>query len=185
VPKWVLALVVGSTVVIAIVVGVLWYVIGGWPRDHDRYGKVAIPGRQTLELPKGEVRLSFEGRATGGGSTRSLEDPPEGLNVRVRPLGGERRLEVESVSRSLYSVLSGDRGHEPYGKVEVPAAGRYRVQTGARGAGSGAITAGPPLWNPAGSRVAGAVLAFIATLVALSLLELPLLFAVGRRSQHA
>ena len=181
-PGWVVALVVGSTVVIAIVLGVLWYVIGGWPRDHDRYGEVAIPGQRTVELPKGEVRLSFEGQVTGGGEARTLEDPPEGLRVRLsRPRG--RPLEVESVSRSLYGILSGDRGHEPFGKVEVPERGRYRVATSARGATpSGRITAGPKLWNPLGSRVAGAFGIFFAALVALMLLELPLLIGIGRRT---
>ena len=180
-PGWVIAAVVGSTIVTAIVLGVLWYVIGGWPRDHDRYGEVAIPGQRTLELPKGEVRLSFEGQVTGGGEARTLEDPPEGLEVRLRRRGGPR-LKVESVSRSLYGILSGDRGHEPFGKVEVPERGRYRVRTGARGSSPGGrITAGPELWNPLGSRVIGAIAIGLAALLVLALFELPLL-AIRRSS---
>lgn len=181
-PRWVLIAAFGSTVVIAIVLGVLWFVIGGWPRDHDRYGEVEIPGKKTLQLPEGEVRLSFEGQAVGGGSNRSLEDPPEGLKVRVTPSEG-RRLKIESVSRSLYTVLSGDSGHEPYGKVEVPRRGSYRIVTSAAGgAGSGRIAAGPPLWNPLGSRAVGAVAIFLASLLALLLLEAPLLLMARRRT---
>jgi hypothetical protein len=178
----VLTAVIGSTVVIAIVLGVLWYIIGGWPRDHDRYGRVAIPGQRTLELPKGEVRLSFEGQASGGGQTRTLEDPPEGLRVRVSSRHGRRQLKVEGVSGSLYGVLSGDRGHEPFERVDIPARGRYRVQTTARGAtATGSITAGPPLWNPLDSQVAGTVAIFVAALLVLLLFELPLVLAAGRK----
>ena len=37
-PRWVLIAGFGSTVVISIVLGVLWFVIGGWSRGHYRYG---------------------------------------------------------------------------------------------------------------------------------------------------
>lgn len=181
-PRWVVPVVVGSTVVLAIVLAVLWYVIGGWPRDYDRYGALAIPGQRTFGLPRGEVRLSFEGQASGGGQTRTLQDPPEGLEVGVSSPGG-RPLEVKSVSGSLYSVLSGDRGHEPYGKVDIPERGTYRLRTSAREVSPGGrITAGPPLWNPLGSPVVGALAVFVAAVLVLSLLELPLLLAAGRRS---
>src|SRR5215216_4937264 len=105
-------------------------------RPHDRYGKVQIPGRRTRELPKGEVRLSFQGQASGGGQTRTLEDPPPGLRVRLTSRGGGQR-KVEDVPSSLYGVLSGDRGHEPYGKVDVPERGAYRLRTSAKEASAG------------------------------------------------
>jgi hypothetical protein len=180
VPRWVLIASIASTVVIAVVVGVVWYVIGGWPRDHDRYGSVPIPGAQTLALPEGEVRLSFEGQVSEGGPTRTLQDPPEGLEVRVGRRGGDA-LEVESVSSALYTVASGDTGHEPYGKVQVPEAGRYRVRATAAG-GGGQITAGPELWNPLGSRVAGAVGIALAAALVLLFLELPLLLMARGRA---
>ena len=172
-----------STVAIAVVVGVLWYVIGGWPRDHDRYGRVQIPGKKTLALPKGEVRFSFEGTVTGGGQSRTLEDPPEGLKVRVRTRSG-RRLKVEKVSSSLYGITSGDRGHEPLAKTDIPERGRYRVRTTAKGgSGGGLVTAGPPLWNPLDSRLVGAVAIFLAALlVLLFLFELPILLMARTRS---
>ena len=184
-PRWVLTLILGSTIVIALVLGVLWYAIGGWPRDHDRYGRLTIPAREALALPSGEVRLSFEGRVSGGGQTRTLEDPPEGLRVRVSR--GGRELGVESVPSFLYSIASGDRGREPYGKVEVPKAGRWRVQTSARGASPGGrITVGPELWNPFGSRAIGAVAIAVAAFLALFLLfELPLMLVLRRRSGRA
>ena len=75
-PRWVAPVVIATTVIVAVVVGVLWYVIGGWPRDHDRYGVVPIPGQRVLELPEGEVRLAFEGNVTtGAGTARSRTRP--------------------------------------------------------------------------------------------------------------
>ena len=183
-PRWAIIVTFASTVLIALVLGVLWYVIGGWPRDHARYGKVEIPGKETLRLPDGEVRLSFEGQVSGGGETRTLEDPPPGLRVSIRS-GSGRRLAIESVSSSLYSIASGDSGHEPYGKVDVPEQGRYEVKTAAAGGtGSGRITFGPPLWNPGDSRVLGALGVFFAALIVLLLLEAPLLL-IGRTRRQS
>ena len=181
-PRWVTLLTLTGTVLTAVVVGVLWYLIGGWPQDHDRYGKVEIPGQKTLTLPKGEVRFSFEGTVSGGGQTRTLEDPPEGLEVRVRPRRG-RRLKVEEVSSSLDANNVGDRGREPLAKVETPERGRYRIRTVAEGASPGGlVTAGPELWNPLGSRVLGALGIFLASLIVLFLLfELPILFFARSR----
>jgi len=176
----VLILALASSVVAAVVVGVLWYVIGGWPQDHDRYGRVPIPGKRTVGLPKGEVRLSFEGQVTGGGQSRTLEDPPEGLKVRVRSRDG-RRLKVEEVSGSLFVINIGDRGREPLAKVETPKRGRYRVRASAGGASPGGlVTAGPEFWNPLGSKAVGAVVAFLAALIVLLIFEAPLVL-LGRR----
>ena len=181
-PRWVAPLVIVTTVVVAIAVGLLWYVIGGWPRDHDRYGTVPIPGQRTLELPQGEVRLDFEGEVSGGTQTRTLEDPPPGLRVRVRARNG-RELDVDEVSSSLYGVFSGGRGHEPFGKVDVPERGRYGVRTTAEEASAGGeITAGPELWNPLGSRALGAVLAGFAVLLVLLVFDLPFIIMAGRRA---
>ena len=184
-PRWVLPVVGIATAVVAIGLAVLWYVIGGWPRDHDRYGKVPIPGQRTLDLPHGEVRLSFEGQTRGSGEHRTLEDPPEGLKVQVSSRGG-RDLEVDDVPGSLYGILSGDRGHEPFGKVDVPEQGHYRVRTIARGVSPGGeITAGPELWNPLGSRLVGALAVGVAALLVLLTLDLPFLLLAGGRSAKA
>jgi hypothetical protein len=173
--------VIVTTVVVAIALAVVWYVIGGWPREHDRYGTVPIPGQRTLALPEGEVRLDFEGEVSGGGNTRTLEDPPDDLLVRVDSRGG-RRVKVEDVPGSLYGIFTGSRGHEPFAKVEIPEPGRYtvRASTGT-GTPSGEITAGPELWNPAGSRLLGSLAVFVAALLVLLVLDLPFIALAGRR----
>ena len=85
------------------------------------------------------------------------------------------------MSGSLYGVFVGGRGHEPFGKVEVPEAGRYRVRAISETASpSGEITAGPELWNPGGSRVLGAVAVFFAALIVLLFLDLPFIVLAGR-----
>ena len=181
-PRWVAPVVVVTTAAVAIALAVVWYVMGGWPHDHGRYGKVAIPGRETLELPKGEIRLDFEGEVSGGGESRTLQDPPPGLRVRVSPRGGNE-LSVERVSSSLYGIFSGSRGHEPYGKVQVPERGRYDVRTTAdTSSPGGRITAGPKLWNPLGSRLLGAIAVGVAGLLVLLVLDLPLVVLSRRGS---
>jgi hypothetical protein len=135
------------------------------------------------------VRINFENEATGSGDTRSIEDRPEGLAVRVVPAAGGRELAVKEVPQWLFVSLSGARGHEPFGKVEVPSAGRYRVQASAddargldsqavsrfaQGPGSGPeVTLGQRPWSPLDSVLLGAILAGLAVFLAVLLLTLP------------
>ena len=169
-PRWVAPVVIATTVIVAVVVGVLWYVIGGWPRDHDRYGVVPIPGQRVLELPEGESPAGVRGECqTGAGTARSRTCPT--ISACGSPAAAGE-LRVDDVSGSLYGVFVGGRGREPFGKVEVPK--RHRVRAISETASpSGEITAGPELWNPGGSRVLGAVAVFFAALIVLLFLDLP------------
>jgi hypothetical protein len=179
----------GLGLLIAVGIGIAWYLLGGFPRDHDTYGSVSVPGQQVLQLPEGDVRINLENDTTGSGDTRSIEDRPEGLAVRVVPAADGRELAVKEVPQWLFVSLSGARGHEPIGKVEVPSAGRYRVQASAddaRGFDSGAVSrfaqgpgSGPEVtlgqrpWSPLDSVLLGAILAGLAVLLAVLLLTLP------------
>jgi hypothetical protein len=180
---------VGLGLLVAVGIGVAWYLLGGFPRDHDAYGSVSVPGQQVLQLPAGDVRVNFESDATGSDDPRSIEDRPEGLAVRVLRVVGGEELAVKDVPQWLFVSLSGDRGHEPFGKVEVPSAGRYRVQVSAddaRGFDSAAVSrfvdrsgAGPEItlglrpWSPLDSVLLGAILAGLAVFLAVVLLTLP------------
>jgi hypothetical protein len=180
---------IGLGLLVAVGLAITWYILGGFPRDHDKYGRVSVPGQQVLQLPAGEVRINFENDTTGGGDTKSIQDQPPGLAVRVSPAAGGKEIAVEDVPSWLFSSIRNDRGHEPFAKVEIPAAGGYQVQAtdeqaggfdsaaarrSAPGTGSGPeITLGQRPWSPLDSDLLGAILAGLVVLMAVFLLTLP------------
>jgi hypothetical protein len=185
----ILALVVGA------VIGVGWYILGGFPRDHDAYATVPVPGLATVNLPEGDVRINFENDAHQSGDSTILEDQPEGLDVRVVPAEGGDELEIEDVPSWIFASTSGDRGHEPYAKIDVPEAGEYVVQAADEASGGfnapppqGAVAddAGPEIalgkspWTPLDSRFLGAVLAGLAVVLIVLLFTLPFRFFIKR-----
>jgi hypothetical protein len=183
----------GLALLIAVGLGIGWYVLGGFPRDHDRYGEVAVPGQAVLSLPAGDVRLNFENHATHSGDSTNLDDQPPGMKVRVTPADGAGRpLAVDDVPSWLFSTTVGSRGHEPYGKVNVPSAADYLVSASAEGApappkpkragpapeppsvDSGpAISVGQSPWTPGDSKLLGAILCGVAVMALVLALTLP------------
>jgi hypothetical protein len=179
----------GVGLVVAVGLGIAWYILGGFPRDHDKYGTVSVPGQQVLELPVGDVRVNFENDTTGSGDTRSIRDRPHGLAVRILPADGGEEIAVIDVPGWLFSSIRGDRGHEPFGKVEIPSAGSYRIQVTdddspgfefaaasrfASAPGSGPdIALGQRPWSPLDSVLLGAILAGLAVFLTVLLLTLP------------
>jgi hypothetical protein len=179
-----------------------WYELGGVPRDHDRYGEVEVPGRAVLALPEGGVQLNFENHATNSGDSTSLDDQPPGLAVRVAPAGGGEELAVDDVPSWLFSSTSGNRGHEPFGEVDVPAAGDYLLTATTDRSGrpkpeagdsahapaepptvdtGPAISVGQSPWTPFDSRLAGAIVCFIVVMLAVVVLfVLPLRLLIPR-----
>jgi hypothetical protein len=189
----------GLGLVVAVVVAIGWYVLGGFPRDHDKYGEVAVPGQAVLSLPDGDIRLNFENSATRSGDTTSLDDQPAGLTVQVTPVAGGDPAEVEDGPSWIFSSTSGSRGHEPFGKVDLPDSGDYLVATSADGqpapkaapgtaaaadapkVDSGpAISVGQSPWTPLDSKFLGAVLCFVAVMLVIMLFTLPFRFFVPR-----
>ena len=190
----------GLGLLVAVGLAIAWYVIGGLPREHDKYGEVHVPGQAVLDLPDGEVRLYFENHATRSGDSTSIDDQPEGLEVGVTPASGGDQLGVDDVPSWLFSSTSGDRGHEPFGKIDVPSEGDYLVVASASGQpggkappgqGPGAASAEPPdvddgpaisvgaaAWNPLDSRFLGAVLCGLAVFLVIVLLTLPFRFFI-------
>jgi hypothetical protein len=49
-------------VVVGGVLAVGWYILGGFPRDHDKYGEVAVPGTTVIALPEGDVSSTSASR---------------------------------------------------------------------------------------------------------------------------
>jgi hypothetical protein len=108
---------------------------GGVPHAYHRYGIVAVPGRQTLELPAGRVMLDHADDVDGCWDNTnhiknaSIYGAPQGLAVRITPLNGGSPLVVTRVPAWLYMGITNCRGHEPFGRIDTPAAGRYLVET--------------------------------------------------------
>lgn len=154
---------IGLGIIIGGLLAYGWTIFGGFPVDADRYGRVPVPGKKVVELPEGIVPLDHDNLMEGGGETRSLADRPDGLAIQITPANGDGgALPVESVPSWLFTSSSGDRGHEPYGRIDVPKAGRYLVKTEADGpSGDPQIVLGAAPWNPGGSVYAGAALAFL------------------------
>lgn len=194
---------VGLGLLVAVGLAIAWYELGGLPRDHDRYGEVEVPGEGVLALPEGDLRLYFEGHATQAGGSTTLDDQPPGLEVRVTRAAGGDELAVEEVPSWLFSSTTGDRGHEPLGRIEVPRAGEYlvaasddhsgRLRPPAGGAeapaepssvDSGpAISVGQSPWTPFDSRLAGAILFGLVVMLGVGVFfVLPLRLAIARDS---
>jgi hypothetical protein len=189
----------GLGLLVAVILGIGWYVIGGFPRDHDKYGEVAVPGTAVLALPDGDVRLNFENHATRSGDSTTIDDRPAGLTVRVAPVGGGEALDVDDVP-SWISSTSGDRGHEPWRKVDVPEAGDYFVVASTEGVPltppaesaptaaaeppsvdtGAAISVGAAPWTPLGSRLLGAILCVVVVMLGVLLLTLPFRLFIPR-----
>ena len=186
-------------VVVATALAIAWYSLGGFPRDHDRYGEVPVPGTSVLELPEGDVRINFENHATESGDSTTIDDQPAGLAVAVTPAGGGEQVSVDDVPSWLFGSTTDDRGHEPFAKIDVPSEGPYVVAASADGApappapkGGAAspeepkVDTGPALsvgaspWTPLDSEFLGAVFVFVAVMLLVLAFTLPFRFFMNR-----
>jgi hypothetical protein len=182
----------GLGLLLAVGLGIGWYVLGGFPRDHDRYGEVPVPGIAALSLPAGDVRLNFENHTTRSGDSTTIDDQPTGLKVEVTPPGGSQTLAVDDVPSWLFGSTSGDRGHEPFAKVDVPSAGTYLVSASAEGEPAplppklakaaspppsvdegAAISVGQSPWTPGDSKLLGGILCGVVVLALTLAFTLP------------
>jgi hypothetical protein len=182
----------GLGLLLAVGLGIAWYVLGGFPRDHDKYGEVSVPGIAALSLPEGDVRLDFENHATRSVDSSTIDDQPAGLKVDVTPPGGSQTLHVDDVPSWLFGSTSGDRGHEPFGKVDVPRGGTYLVSASAEGEPAplapkrskaaspppsidegAAISVGQSPWTPGDSKLLGAILCGVVVLALTLAFTLP------------
>ena len=113
----------------------------------DEYGRISVPGSGALELPEGDVALFYEERVTLS-ENESLPVPP-GLRVRAR-----REQTIESENTTNNAINLDGRSLREFAKLEVPAAGSYRVsvRADASGGNSPSVTFGKGL----GASMAGA-----------------------------
>lgn len=87
--------------------------------DYDKFGEIPVPGSGVIDLPEGEVIVSFHVRTSSRGTavpplTLSIEPPPGGRDPQVTDELGDSVQMNNDVRRQVWIM-------------QVPAAGRYPV----------------------------------------------------------
>lgn len=93
--------------------------------EFDAYGEVPIPGSGQVQLPAGEMQISFHTSVTGSPSG-SFPIPPLKLNI-TPPEGAPDPVLTES--HSATTTVNSDT-HMRIWKAQVPVAGTYQIRTG-------------------------------------------------------
>ena len=104
-------------------------------KKADQHGRFSIPGEQTLELPKGRVRIYFD-TAMGDTSDDSGFSPPEDLSVSV--VDEQTGEEVPIRHKLSFGVSSNETSsftRTYVGRMELPHAGPYKVSASQPGGG--------------------------------------------------
>jgi hypothetical protein len=115
-----LALGVGLiTAVVAIILFIAE--LAGGDRDANAYGQVAVPGRESVNLPAGEV-IIFYGDRRSSGETLMV---PSNLKLLVRTTNGQ--LLLGSTPYVFHQFQDGDYVRRPIAKLRVPEAGDYEA----------------------------------------------------------
>src|SRR3954447_9367082 len=113
--------VVGVTIVVAIVLFVVAAM--GANRDAHAYGEVPVPGRDSVNLPAGEV-IIFYGERIGRFEHSPLA-VPSNLQLRLRPASGQSLL--GSTPYAFSQFKDGDYVRRSIAKLKVPEAGDYEA----------------------------------------------------------
>jgi hypothetical protein len=113
--------VAGITIVLAIVLLVIEAV--GANRDAHAYGQVSVPGRESVNLPAGDV-IIFYGERIGRYEHSPLA-VPSNLRLRVRTTNGQ--LLLGSTPYAFNQFNDGDYVRRSIAKLRVPEAGDYEA----------------------------------------------------------
>jgi hypothetical protein len=201
--RWLRIAGLASGTLLGLALGVGAFLYGGIPHGYDNYGIVSVPGRQVLDLPEGRVMLDHADDVEGCWDNvshienASIQPAPSWLTVKVASVNDGTALPVTPIPRWLYSNITNCRGHEPFGRIKIPKAGKYLVETSdakhsspgrvlelktqptkASAKGTG-IAFGPRPWAPFGSPLlAGTAVAMIA--IALIVLPIERMWARAR-----
>lgn len=113
------------TLVVAVVGFTVTLVLNAFVLDKfDAYGEVPIPGSGRIELPAGEVTVSFH-TVTAGQPTSGFPIPALSINIEA-PDGGADPVVIESLGGT--TTVNSDT-HVRIWVVQVAEAGTYRVST--------------------------------------------------------
>lgn len=107
------------TIVLAVVLLVVEVV--GATRDASKYGQVPLPGRESVDLPAGDVIIYYGERRD---ASFRLRVPPN-LRLRVRTTNGQELL--GSTPYLTGQFHDGDYERRAVAKLRVPEAGAYEA----------------------------------------------------------
>lgn len=152
-----------GAVLAAVALIVVWFLSWTLLSHSDKYGRVDVPGTAVLDLPAGELQVSFRTQLATNGGQGALNIPPLSLGIHPTAAGGEEPEVREDIGAT--NSVNGD-AHARVWTVRVPSEGEYRVSAG--GEVGGYIN--PQLTFGAASSVAGVLLALgIATAILLAI----------------
>ena len=119
---------------VTIVLGIVLFVAEAarTTRDASRYGQVPLPGRESVNLPAGEV-LIYYGERPGIDPDPSLRVPPN-LRLQVRTTNGQVLLGSTPFSSGQFD--DGDYERRAVAKLRVPEAGEYEAVSSTRVSGA-------------------------------------------------
>jgi hypothetical protein len=117
-----LAIAVAGTTIVAAVVLLIVEAVGA-TRDASAYGEVPVPGRESVNLPAGEV-IIFYGERIGRFEHSPLA-VPSSLRLRVRTTNGQSLLGSTPYEFNQFS--DGDYVRRSIAKLKVPEAGAYEA----------------------------------------------------------
>ena len=100
----------------------VWHGFGG---DHDKYGRVDIPGSGMVTLPAGEVEVHYAVRLATSGGDGGLTTPSLRFNMEA-PGGAHDPVVTEDRGGS---VIVNSAAHVRIWKLQVQDAGDYSVTT--------------------------------------------------------
>ena len=96
----------------------------------SKLGTVPAGTEETLELPAGEVKISYaESTSPPHEDERLMFFAPEGFEVSVTPADGGDPLEIQDPGRVMVGKSPGPVAWREIAKVEIPAAGAYVVSS--------------------------------------------------------
>ena len=101
--------------------------------EFDAYGEVPIPGTGTVQLPAGDVTISFHSRYPKGISPEDVPIPiPDGLEVTITPPSGLPEPDMTDVTKGDRSCgTRNSDGHCTVKTAHIHRAGNYTVTTNA------------------------------------------------------
>jgi hypothetical protein len=115
-----------ATLVVGVVGFVATLILNFFVLDkYNAYGEVPIPGSGSVQLPSGEVTVSFHTAVIGSPSGGGLPVPQ--LGMRIDPPAGVAEPKVTE-SYGSTTTINND-SHVRVWLVQVPAAGMYNIKT--------------------------------------------------------